>query len=203
MKKRNLVMLVGCISICSAVFGATAQKISAELKQQKIVCNGSAQTKEVISYNGTTYVPLRQFGEMTGTSINYDSGVIYVGENNTVTEPVKADKKEFTFTINGVTTGINYEDKKVAIVNMSMLNNSGETQSPGGSLYSFRAYQNGVELESSFDSDLVAHDEYTNVLNGSTIDFQSLFILKDDSPITLEVTEFLGDDKVSKTFNIK
>jgi len=202
MRNKSLIMLVGCVSICSAVFGATGMKISAELKQQKIVCNGSEQVKQIVSYNGTTYVPLRQFGEMTGISINYNNGIIYVGENNTIAAPVKSDKKKFTFTINGVTTGTNYEDKEIAIVDISMLNNSGKSTTPSGSLYSFRAYQNGVELETTFDSDVAPQDEYTSVLNGSTINFKSLFVLKDNSPVTVEITEFLGDDKVSKTFNI-
>ena len=202
MKRKSLLVLLASVSVGSMVFGATAQKISAELKQQKIVCNGSEQIKQVVSYNGTTYVPLRQFGEMTGTAINYSNGIIYVGENNTITAPVKADKKKFTFTINGVTTGTNYEDKEVAIVDISMLNNSGNSTTPSGSLYSFKAYQNGVELETTFDSDLTPQDECTSVLNGSTINFKSLFVLKDSSPVTVEITEFLGDDKVSKTFNI-
>ncbi|WP_410496510.1 DUF5067 domain-containing protein [Cellulosilyticum sp. ST5] len=200
--KKGLLSIVLSGTICLGIGAATGSKITATLMQQPIVSNGVTSTKEVISYKNSTYVPLREFANMTGTSVDYKNGKIYVGANNTVEAPVQQNKKKFTFTINSVTTGVNYDDKQVAIVNISMLNNSGESTSPMGSLYSITAYQNGVQLEKSFDSDLSEHDEYTNVMNGSTIEFSTLFELKGMSPITVEITEFLGNDKVSKTFNL-
>lgn len=59
-----------------------------------------------------------------------------------------------------------------------------------------------MELESSHDSDLTEYDNFTSVLSGSTLNYQQLFIIKDKSPITIEVSEFLGDKKVSKKFNL-
>lgn len=202
MKKKAILFAMAFTVLGATVGAATGSKITATLIQQPIVCNGSTTTKSVISYNGTTYVPLREFGSLTGTSINYQNGKVYVGSNNTVDVPVNVASKKFTFSINGISTGINYDDKQVAIIDISMKNNSGESTTPLGSLYDIRAYQSGVELESTFDSDLAPQDEYTSVMNGATLNFKSLFVLRDSSPVTVEITEFLGNDKVSKTFNL-
>lgn len=201
---KKLALFISMLTIGAFTVGAaTGTKITATLMQQPIVLDGTTNTKQVINYNNSTYVPLREFANMTGISVNYQNGKIYVGENNTVEAPVQQNKKEFTFTINGVTTGkVNYEGKNVVIANITMLNNSGESTTPMGSLYSIRAYQSGVELDSTFDSDLMENDEYTSVMNGSSIAFGSAFVIRDNSPVTIEVTEFLGDDKVSKTFTL-
>jgi hypothetical protein len=199
--KKSL-LFIGTLLLAFTIGAATGTKISATLQNQSIVYNGATSTQKVISYNGTTYVPLRGFSDLVKIPVKYSNSTIYLGANNTESTPIASTKDKYTFIINSVETGVNYEDKQVAIVNISFANNSGETQSPLGSLYSVNAYQNGVELEASFDGDLTENDSYVSVLSGSTLKYGQLFVLKDKSPITIEIAEFLGDKKISKTFNI-
>lgn len=81
MKKRLLLGLAIITCTSFTVGAATGGKITAYLNQQKIVCNGSTSTKQVISYNSSTYVPLREFANMVGVNVNYQDGTIFVGDN--------------------------------------------------------------------------------------------------------------------------
>lgn len=200
MKLKKGLFFVGPLLLAFTVGAATGTKITAELQSKTINCNGNISSQQAITYKGTTYLPLRSLASLMNTSVDYKNGVIYIGESGSVTAP--AQKEKFKFTINSVSTAYNYENKEVAIVDITFVNNSGETTSPLASLYSVRAFQNGVELESNHDSDLTEYDNFTSVLSGSTLNYQQLFIIKDKSPITIEVSEFLGDKKVSKKFNL-
>lgn len=86
--RKKMIVIVGLSCLMSGtVIGATVgTKITAELLQMKVVKDNQQVLKgtKVISYNGSTYVPLRAFGEVTGTAINYKDGVIYLGNNNTI-----------------------------------------------------------------------------------------------------------------------
>lgn len=77
MKKQKFILTaVVALGLCFSVGAATGVKISAELKNQPMKVNGTSVTKEVITYNNTTYVPLRQAGEMLGASVGYQDGVV-------------------------------------------------------------------------------------------------------------------------------
>ena len=86
--RKKMIIIVGLSCLMSGtIIGATVRtKITAELLQMKVVKDNQQVLKDtkVISYNGSTYVPLRAFGEVTGTAINYKDGVIYLGNNNTI-----------------------------------------------------------------------------------------------------------------------
>lgn len=89
MKKftKKMVLVIGCSCLMTGtVVGATVgTKITAQLLQMKIVKDNQQVLKDtkVISYNGSTYVPLRAFGEVTGVAIDYKDGTVYLGNNNT------------------------------------------------------------------------------------------------------------------------
>lgn len=191
---------MGTLLLGITLGAASGVKISATLQNQAISYNGSLSGQQVISYNSTTYVPLRSFSNLVNIPVDYKNSTIYLGGNNTVTAPAKQTK--FTFSINGVSTGASYDNEDVAIVDVSFTNNSGESKTPSGSLYNVTAYQNGVELETTFDSNLAEYDSYTSVQSGATLNYSELFVIKDRSPITIEIKEFLGDKKVSKTLNL-
>lgn len=77
MKKQKFILTAAvALGLCFSVGAATGIKISAELKNQPMKVNGTSVTKEVITYNNTTYVPLRQAGEMLGASVSYENGVV-------------------------------------------------------------------------------------------------------------------------------
>ena len=77
MKKQKFILTaVVALGLCFSVGAATGVKISAELKNQPMQVNGTSVTKEVITYNNTTYVPLRQVGEMLGASVGYQDGIV-------------------------------------------------------------------------------------------------------------------------------
>lgn len=90
MKKqtKRFIIIVGMLCLVSGtVLGATVgTKITAQLLQMKIVKDNQQVLKDTktISYNNSTYVPLRAFGDVTGVKIDYKDGVIYLGDNNTI-----------------------------------------------------------------------------------------------------------------------
>ncbi len=69
-------------TICLGIGAATGIKINAELKQQRITVNGKEITKQVVTYQDTIYVPLRDFANMLGTHVDYKDGTIYVEGNS-------------------------------------------------------------------------------------------------------------------------
>lgn len=78
--RSKIITIFGIICISSSISAATALKISAELKKQDIVKNGEVISKQVISYKGTTYVPLREFAELVNVDVSYNKGYIYIGD---------------------------------------------------------------------------------------------------------------------------
>lgn len=79
--KKGLIALGLAGIMCFSIGAATGASVQASLINQQIVCHDTNYSKQVISYNNTTYVPLREFGDLTQTNINYQNGIIYVGEN--------------------------------------------------------------------------------------------------------------------------
>lgn len=79
MKKSRII--AGALLLTSFTVGAaTGTKITAELKSQQISYNGSNVSKKVVSYDGTTYVPLREFSQLVGIPVEYKNNIIYLGE---------------------------------------------------------------------------------------------------------------------------
>lgn len=96
MKRKTLILVVLSI-MCGTVLGATgAVKITAELMQTKIVKDNKQVLNDtkVISYKGTTYVPLRAFAEVTGVEVNYSNGTIYLGDNSQLLSNTSKDLNE-------------------------------------------------------------------------------------------------------------
>lgn len=109
MKKRKIVLIgVVVIGSCFSIGAATGIQISAEIKSQTIYVNGDKSVNEVISYNDTTYVPLRKLGEMLGEHINYSDRNIYIGEASLIS-PVN-NNQPFWIELEGWTTEITDND---------------------------------------------------------------------------------------------
>lgn len=87
-KKAMIILGTSCL-MTGTILGATVgTKITAQLVQMKIIKDNQQVLKNtnVISYNGSTYVPLRAFSEVTGVGVQYVNGTIYLGNNNTISQ---------------------------------------------------------------------------------------------------------------------
>lgn len=81
MKKKMFWVVVISLGASFSLGAATGVKITAELKQQNIIQAGKTMSKEVVTYKGTTYVPLREFANLVGVNIDYKEGNIYLGDD--------------------------------------------------------------------------------------------------------------------------
>lgn len=79
---KKVLAFLGVLLLGVTVGAATGVKITAELKNQKINFNGNLSNQEIISYKGSTYVPLRAFSNLVNIPVNYKDGIIYLGEDN-------------------------------------------------------------------------------------------------------------------------
>ncbi len=78
--KKYILTLVVAMGACYSVGAATGVRISALLTNQDMIVHGREVNKKVIMYNNTTYLPLRQIGEMLGTPVDYKGGKVILGE---------------------------------------------------------------------------------------------------------------------------
>lgn len=97
-----------------------------------------------------------------------------------------------------------WEDKPAIIINYEFTNNSDSATSFDMALDA-KAYQNGVELDTSYGND--ENESYMkDVKPGTTFKIKRVYLLDDEkAPVEVEVGEFfsLNDDvKVVKTFDI-
>jgi uncharacterized lipoprotein YehR (DUF1307 family) len=133
------------------------------------------------------------------------------GANVKTEEP--ADKEDSPVVIGEAEFGKDYEGKATIVVNYEWTNTTDETTSLLLT-YSFKAYQNGVELETSlFADDWLSDKDDTSgwvdmskdVKPGSTIKTSEAYLLSDESaPVEVEVSGLWDDDVVEKqTFNVK
>lgn len=79
--KKFIVFASAVFLLGGALGAATGIKINAELKPQNVVVDGTTHNQQVISYKGSTYVPLRSFGDMLDVNVDFKNGNIYLGES--------------------------------------------------------------------------------------------------------------------------
>ena len=107
----------------------------------------------------------------------------------------------------GVMTDENYADAKILAVLMDYTNTSDDPKMQQDDFW-YRAYQNGVELDSSFGSynpDLYEplSDYFKEVMMGGTVTTGQYFLLEDDSPVTIIANEQgNNDNKQSMTISL-
>ncbi len=192
MKKKLAFIGVLLIGITA---GAATTQITVNLENVKFNVNGVESIQQAIVYENTTYVPLRKAAELLGTKVNYKDDTVYLEKEKVA--------KAFDIKINDLRIGKDEEGNEVAIINMDFTNKSGYTTSPLASFLDVTAFQNGIEIESTFDDQLAENDSFTSVLNGYTLNYDELFIIKDHSPITIEIEDYYGDGKTTKVLEIK
>lgn len=57
-------------------------------------------------------------------------------------------------------------------------------------------------METTITIDSENH-EFRYVISGRLLEYGTAFIIKDNSPVIIEINEVLGKDKVSKTFKLQ
>ena len=93
------------------------------------------------------------------------------------------------------------DGQQALVVTLDWTNNSTETNSAFYTLFA-QAFQNGIEV----DSDFFVDSDYAENLNrdvdpGVTITVDVAFALADDSEVTVKLTDVMGEQVVTKTFD--
>lgn len=185
-----------------------AKNVSGNLEQKSINYNGMQYPTDTITYKGATYVPLRQFSNILGENIVYQNGIFYLGNSfpqssNTTQQQTRNTSREYAYSINNarITTKTG-EDTRILVVDISFTNNSGESIAQISTLDSITAYQDGVQLKTTFDLDISEQTTFTKVQTGNTTNIVCMFEIRNESsPITIEITGVFDDFKTSKTFS--
>lgn len=100
-----------------------------------------------------------------------------------------------------------WEGNKAIRVTYEFTNNGDDSTSADIALY-FQAYQNGIELESTFvgyeEEDAERDNAEKSVKTGVTLTCATCFVLSDESDVEVEVAESISfnDKKLEKTFSI-
>lgn len=113
------------------------------------------------------------------------------------------DLGDYHVEIKGAKLGKNYSDEPIIIVTYAWTNNSEETKSAMYTV-SEQAFQDGIELESSFSAEGVDFSNNSkDVRPGNTLDIKKAFVLTSDSTVEFEVTEWISfsDDMVTMDFD--
>lgn len=117
-----------------------------------------------------------------------------------------ADDSKYAITIDDAREDTDYEGARSLVVTYTFTNNS-DSDTQFFTAISDKAFQNGVELESTFNvsSWNAGNDDTKTVKTGSTITVEQGYKLVDSSPVTVEVTELLSFDKTilaTETFDV-
>lgn len=157
---KKLVIFMGVLLAGVTIGAATGSKITAELRSQKVNYNGSLSNQEVISYNGSTYVPLKSFGELVDIPVSYNKGIIYLGSSTTETylsELIPYNTSDYE-DILGARYNIN---KDMVIANKKYTN--GVQLRPSG--YQYRSIYYNLNGKFSSLSGIVGLDDKDNAFN--------------------------------------
>lgn len=98
-----------------------------------------------------------------------------------------------------------WEGNKAIRVTYEFTNNGEDATSADIALY-FHAYQNGIELESTFvgheEDDVERDNAEKSIKTGVTLTCATCFVLSDESDVEVEAAELisLSDEKLEKTF---
>ena len=89
-------------------------------------------------------------------------------------------------------------------VTYTFTNNSEETVS-ADTVLMVKAYQDGIEIDAEFDTELTGDNESKSIRPGASLECKRLFKLTSNNEVEVEATEFLGltNDRVTKTFKLQ
>ena len=158
----------------------------------------TSETKDFTYEDGKISYEVSALGTTTTVSLEK------TGDAPAVVEDTSPD---YEVTIDSATIETDqYTGESVAIVNLTFVNNSGETVSPDSVLLT-QAFQDGVELDIS----LLVSDSYDmgsssrDVQTGNTYEYQDAFVLTSDTS-TIEISvsntmDFGSDPIATKTFD--
>ena len=197
MKKQFLIgYIAGAVTF--GAIGAFAAGLVANPNPFPVTFDGDRVFMEGYNIEGSTYFKLRDIaGIVGGFNVDFaDDTIVLTSGGQGVAVPEGANSAQFDdcyITIKSAYTTTDTEGRDCLAVVYDYTNQSGQSSSMLGSIVSTKAYQNGIEIERSFAT-------YTNgesidnssqsVQNGATLEVTQLFILNDNSPVTVEATDW-------------
>lgn len=128
------------------------------------------------------------------------AGAAQPQDNSAASGPVQLG--DYAVEIKDAYKATDYEGKPAIVINYAWTNNSEDTTSAEVAFLT-SAFQDGIELEhSSLPDD--AYASWTEIRSGTTLDVNSVFLLRSESPVEFEVKEFISfsDQVVTKTFDL-
>lgn len=112
---------------------------------------------------------------------------------------------KYVVTIDGATTGQDYQGNPAIIVTYTFTNNGEKSTSPAAAIMN-KAYQNSVELSDAIMTSGIDNDGYLKeIKTGGTVSYQQAYTLDDQSTVTVESTELISfsDEKLATaTFEV-
>ena len=118
--------------------------------------------------------------------------------NKEVSDSGKSPDGKFIFTIVDGVLAKTDEGVEVLNVTMKMDNNSECSASPIDSMCGVWGFQNGQDMPLKYDANLQKADNYTAVLNGSTLEYNVLLETTDKSAVTVEVKDKKNNKLIAK-----
>lgn len=97
-----------------------------------------------------------------------------------------------------------YEEGDLLMVTYTFTNNSEDTVAADTVLI-LKAFQDGIEVDQTFDSELTGDNASKSIKPGASLECKALFKLSSASDLEVEATEFCGldDSMVTKTYTIQ
>lgn len=174
--KRILALIMSMCIVFYAGVSASAQDIS-------IVVDGVTRTPDVAPQiiDGRTMVPVRFIAELFGCKVDWDaitqSVIIDTGKGT-------ASGSQYKVEILNYAIDTDYEDNPCVVVHFKFYNNSTETVSFSGASMTTKAFQNGIELDSTSVKYKSLYDElddatYTEIRPGYSLEMVEAFKIKD------------------------
>lgn len=176
MKRILALVLTLCMVFCVSAVPAFAQDIS-------IVVDGQTKTPDVAPQiiDGRTMVPVRFIAELFGCEVSWDAITRSVIIN---TNKGTTSGSEFKVEVLNYAISTSYEDQPCVVVHYKFTNNSKETVSYSGSMMTTKAFQNGIELESTsvkYESlyDKLDDATWTEIRPGYSLEMIEAFVIND------------------------
>lgn len=153
--------------------------------------------KVAILMAGVLSLALWGCGGSSSSSSSDSSSNKETQEEQVVEQPEKEEEKKadskIAVSIDGATLGQDYDGNPAVIVTYTFTNVSSENAENFWTACYAQVYQNGVQCESTYATDLEG-ESTTNVKAGASYTFQEAYKVSDTTPIEIEVREAFSLD---------
>ena len=171
--------------------------------QDKININLDSKPQNLISppiiINDRVYVSIRAISELFGYNVEWQA------DTKTVNIDTKLEDGEYNIEILDYKRTTDYEGQLAISIRFKFTNNSNETKSYAGSLISCKAFQNGMQLDSTLLGHMnpynkTEHNQYKEIRPGYSIEVIETFLINNHllGEVEVEFSEFLSNGLIAK-----